>query len=196
MKCGRRGIDPCSDCAAPRGCQHDAGRIGRARPKAHGRHPKLCERAACHSGQRDVIVAIAARRYTSRANARRTCSPGVSSRSTPIGTGSWRRREISGRFAGSRLRDTLWDHYTRSPLFRQWAGASQYCGMGEDRFWKLANFWMCRHSGPEIPGGGSGRELSEGLIHLTVNGPRVRQVITSNGQRGTSRYSDTLRPMY
>jgi hypothetical protein len=37
---------------------------------------------------------------------RRTCSPGVSGRSTR-GIGSWRRRENSGRFAGSRLRDTL-----------------------------------------------------------------------------------------
>jgi hypothetical protein len=55
----------------------------------------------------------------------------------------------------------------------------------------LANFRVRRHSGPEIPGGGSGRELSEGLIHLTVNWPRGRQEITSNGQRGTSPYSDT-----
>ena len=36
-----------------------------------------------------------------------------------------------------------------------------------------ANFGIARHSG-EIPGGGSGRELSEGLIQLTVNWPRGR----------------------
>jgi hypothetical protein len=33
----------------------------------------------------------------------------------PSGTGSWRWRENSGRFAGSRLLDTLRGHCTRSP---------------------------------------------------------------------------------
>jgi hypothetical protein len=46
---------------------------------------------------------------------RSACSPGVNGRSTPRGTGSWRRRESSGRFVGSRLRDRLWGHCTRSP---------------------------------------------------------------------------------
>jgi hypothetical protein len=35
--------------------------------------------------------------------ARRTCSPGGSGRSTRRGTGSWRRRDNSVRFVGSRL---------------------------------------------------------------------------------------------
>ena len=38
---------------------------------------------------------------------RSACSPGVSGRFTPKGIGSWRWRENSGRFAGSRLLDTL-----------------------------------------------------------------------------------------
>jgi transposase InsO family protein len=36
---------------------------------------------------------------------RRTCSPGVSRRSTPSGIGSWRKRENSGRFVGSGPRE-------------------------------------------------------------------------------------------
>jgi len=36
-----------------------------------------------------------------------TSSPGASERSTPRGIGSWRWHEDSGRFASSRLRDTL-----------------------------------------------------------------------------------------
>jgi hypothetical protein len=36
---------------------------------------------------------------------RRTCSPGVSRRSTPRGMGSWRRRGNNGRFVASRLRE-------------------------------------------------------------------------------------------
>jgi hypothetical protein len=29
--------------------------------------------------------------------------------------------------------------WTRCPLLGKWAGASQYCSVGEDRFWKPAN---------------------------------------------------------
>jgi hypothetical protein len=36
---------------------------------------------------------------------RLTCTPGGGRRSMPPGIGSWRRRENSGRFAGSRLRE-------------------------------------------------------------------------------------------
>ncbi len=49
---------------------------------------------------------------------RTTCSPGVSRRSTPTRIGSWRRRESSGRFVGSKLRGSALGPLYEKPTYR------------------------------------------------------------------------------
>ena len=49
----------------------------------------------------------------------RTCSPGDSRRYMPGGIGRWRRRENSGRFVSSRLRE---ERKGQSPVTRELAG--------------------------------------------------------------------------
>ena len=60
-----------------------------------------------------------------------TCPPGVRRRSTPRGIGSWRRRENSARFVGSRLRDERRSPVSRQPKLRMHLDSfRRFCSRG------------------------------------------------------------------